>query len=767
MFNFSHKIIITVQKNIFYHIALAVCFLLPYLANAQSDNPVKKPKIGLVLSGGGAKGIAHIGVLKVLEQAGIKPDYITGTSMGSIIGGLYAMGYTADEISDLNRTTNWMDLLSDNLPLNKIVMEEKYKSDRYLFDFPIRNYHFKLPSGFREGQRLEAQFAELFWPLPLNQNFDSLPIPFRCYSVDLISGNTHEHKSGDISEAIRASMAIPSIFSPESIDSMLLVDGGVALNFPVQQVIDMGADIIIGVYVGTEENVTKEDLFSFSDVLGHTIFIGGIIDSKRQANLVDVLIEPDLKGLGSADFLESDLIEQYGNETAQEFYPQLKALADSLNLVFSPAKKVEKPNEIKVGSIQVQSLRFLKPDFVIGNSGIKMGESYSQQQLAHAVERLYGTKYFSKVTYKLEKRHDDYILVFNAIEKTRAFLKLAPNYANDRGVGVVTNLTLRNWGINSSHLILSLNIAENPAGRLEFTKYWGKRQRLMNFYYVNIDKDNLPYYSNGDDNGNYERFSTEAGIGLKYSMGLNSQIGIKAFYEKNTIKPSITLQRYTSQADFNQFDVGGFAFCSYYAVYTTDNLYFPTEGKKLMLRHKYTFNSNTQADYTNTEPIPVGFVNEDQGASNSVYGHYSRYATIFNHLTFNFGANVGFNSDNAGIADYYMLGGIHSDNRINYSSLAGFSFGEIIAKNYSSIHANLRLKIIDKVYFSLKTNAAFEAETIDAMGDFILDSKLNDYYLGYYVGVEIDSPLGPLRLMVGDNNQDGSARWNISLGYPF
>ena len=157
---------------------------------SEKTDSIEKIKIGLVLSGGAAKGLAHIGILKVFEQIGITPDYITGTSIGAVVGSMYAIGYTAEEISEYNRNADWNVLLSDRIPLTKIEYEEKYEYKRFIFGIPIRNYKFKLPSGAIAGQQLEKFFADIMWPLTDNENFDSLPIPFHCMSVDLISGQT-------------------------------------------------------------------------------------------------------------------------------------------------------------------------------------------------------------------------------------------------------------------------------------------------------------------------------------------------------------------------------------------------------------------------------------------------------------------------------------------------------------------------------------------------------------------------------------------------
>ena len=186
---------------------------------AQDTISEDHPKVGLVLSGGAAKGFAHIGVLKVLEEVGIYPDYITGTSMGAIIGGLYSLGYSASDIAEMVKHTNWDKILTDRVPMNKIVMEEKAIADRFLIKFPIRNYEFKLPSGLNEGYQLEKLFADLTWGATGIRQFDSLSIPFHCMAVDIIDGKLIEFTSGNLPTAMRASMGIPGIFAPTQKDS--------------------------------------------------------------------------------------------------------------------------------------------------------------------------------------------------------------------------------------------------------------------------------------------------------------------------------------------------------------------------------------------------------------------------------------------------------------------------------------------------------------------------------------------------------------------
>lgn len=746
---------------------LIVFLFLSLVSFSQNVQNTEKPKIGLVLSGGGAKGLAHIGVLHVLEEAGIKPDYITGTSMGSIIGALYAMGYSVDEISEINKNSDWATLLSDDLPLYKIVMEEKYESNRYLFSFPIRNYKFKLPSGFIEGQQLESQLAEFTWPLTENENFDSLPIPFHCMSVDLISGKTIEHTSGNLNEAMRASMAIPTIIAPEKIDTLLLIDGGVTKNFPVQEARKMGADIIIGVYVGFNDSVTIEDMFSFSDILARSVSLSGIVDSRVQSKNVDFLITPDLKGLSSSDFSKGEEIEQYGKEAALKILPELKNLADSLNLKYKRVDKIHRPEKIKISNIEVEDLRFLSADYVIGNSGIKTNENITQKEIEKAIEILYGTQHFSKVSYALKKQNTDYTLVLKAKEKTRAFLKLAPAYENERGIGLATNLTLRNWGIPSSHFVLTMNAAENPGFRMDLTKYWGRKQRLMNFYFINGNRDDLPYYLEGTERGSYIQNSFNTGTGFKYSFGLNQQICAKGMVERNTIKPDNNMKLLVTEGAFNTYTLTNFAFGGSYALNTTDHLYFPTQGLKIDAVFKHTFSADIKLNNIDTLELTEGFINTTQGSFSTLFASFSAYQTIAKKMTLNIGGNIGLNSNNVGLSGYYLLGGMHIDKRINFVPLAGFNFGEIIAHNYALVRANMKIEILPRLYLAFNTNIAFHAEKTDQMLDVVKNSSFNDYYFGYNAGVMYNSPIGPIKLLVGDNSSDVQTSFYVSIGYPF
>ena len=311
-----------------------------YGQNPSPDSTAhgRRPKIGLVLSGGGAKGIAHVGVLKVLEEAGFQPDFITGTSMGSIIGGLYAIGYRADALKRLISALNWDEVLSDRIPLQKVLFEEKPFFENQLAEFDFEKLKVRVPSGLIEGQQISKLLSRLTLPTIHEKEFKHFPIPFLCNSTDMISGKSVTLEEGDLALAMRTSMAIPTVFTPVRNEDQILVDGGLVHNFAVREVLEMGADMVVGVYTGRQKaDVDKLD--GLSDLLLQSLFLTGIEDAERQLDLCDLYIEPNLENYSAAQFHLADSIMQQGELAARALLPQIKKLVDSLNTI-GPAEEI-------------------------------------------------------------------------------------------------------------------------------------------------------------------------------------------------------------------------------------------------------------------------------------------------------------------------------------------------------------------------------------------------------------------------------------------
>lgn len=749
---------------------LLLLILVHAFSFAQEQDSIKtRPKIGLVLSGGGAKGFAHIGVIKVLEEVGIRPDIITGTSMGSIMGSLYAAGYSAAELTEINSTADWDQLLTDKEGLRKISMEDKEESNKYVFQIPIKEKKIGLPSGLIEGQHLEDKFSELFWPLPSDMNFDSLPIPFHCMAVDVVSGAVVELKSGNIVTAIRSSMAIPTVFAPVEMDSMLLVDGGVARNFPVQEAIDMGADIIIGVYVGFQEDITADDLNSMTSILSRSIALAGIVDAREQYKKVDILIFPNLGKYGTSDFVSGPIIQQLGEDAARTHYSELKGLADSLNLIYTPAPKIKQPNKIKVTDIEVEGLVSMDKSYVLSRSGIQKGDSVSWLDIHNAIEYMHGTPYFRKLSYSLKenKENNGYILVFHVKENPRTEVKLAPRYDSRLGVGFITNLTSRNVLLPSSSLLLTVNIAENPEFKVDLNFPMGKKQHFTNHIFANGYNYDLPLYNNGEELGKYKLTFIETGYGVHYTPGLNHMLSIQGFYRHSKIKPRPDLQTIFPEAAFKWLKTNDLGYTFSYHVNSTDDLYYPTKGINLNVYFTQAlYSKSNMEDPANGKDYGY-FLNEREGPYATFKVDHNWYKTFGRVITYHFGTGAGLNTNNPGNNGLFLVGGQRYERRSNYQNFVGLNLGEELTYNYLYAASSVDIQLFKNFYLSGTLNVGNFNGNYESLFTSFQDLAIQDYFWGYGGAIKYNSIIGPVELLLSGNNKDSKVRFLLNVGFPF
>src|SRR5574344_2604359 len=300
-------------------IGLVIC-----CGNIQSQ----RKKVGLVLGGGGAKGAAEVGVLKVIEEAGIPIDYIVGTSIGSIVGGMYSIGYRSQTLDSLFRTQDWIFLLSDQVKREDVSAFSKDERERYLLRVPLSlKKNTPMAAGLVTGQNIYNLFSNMTIGYHNVSSFDNLPIPFKCVAVDVVSGKEVVLSSGSLPLAMRSSMSIPGVFSPVEMGNMLLIDGGALNNFPADVVKRMGADIIIGIDLSTGWK-KKEELGSMSNILNQLLNVMGEDKYLQNKKIPDLYINPPLKGYGPASFqrAEIDSMINIGERTARSQWDELLTL---------------------------------------------------------------------------------------------------------------------------------------------------------------------------------------------------------------------------------------------------------------------------------------------------------------------------------------------------------------------------------------------------------------------------------------------------------
>ncbi len=295
-------------------------FAAIFTVNSQTktvENALKteRKKIGLVLSGGGARCLSQIGILKVLEQNNIKIDYITGTSMGAVIGALYASGYSADEIQNKLLSKDIASMLNNDSSRYDLEVMQKDSLERSAIHFEIKDFALKMPQGFIFGQKQYNFLSDILWHVKDTKDFNKLKIPFRCAALDIENGNSEILSSGDLVDSIRASMAFPSIFSPVEIDGKLLVDGGVKLNFPVMECRKMGADIVIAVDTRTYM-LKKDKLDTFTAIANQSIKILMDTNVKKQIEAADIIMRPKLNKYETMGFDNNFEIVEAGKTEA-------------------------------------------------------------------------------------------------------------------------------------------------------------------------------------------------------------------------------------------------------------------------------------------------------------------------------------------------------------------------------------------------------------------------------------------------------------------
>jgi NTE family protein len=744
--------------------------LLPFSSSYQviaQHTESQRPKIGLVLSGGGAKGLAHVGVLKVLEEAGIIPDYISGTSMGSIVGGLYSIGYTAEDLSKINHSVNWSVLLSDNIPLRNIALDEKHDYKRYIVELPIRKKKVMLPSGVLEGQNLSILLSGLTWRTAGIDSFNKFTYPYRCVGTEIINGEIIEFASGDLALAMRASMAIPSVFTPVVFDTnKVVVDGGVIRNFPVDEAINMGADFIIGVYVGFKDKVTPDDLNSLDKILSRSASSYGIYDSREQSKKVNILITPELTNFTSADFGKFAEIEKAGEDAAREHFSELKALGDSLKMYgdYSKPKPLKEIDSIFITSVKVNELKYNDQSLAYGKLNIARNSYLTKQELQAGIERLFGTLYFNKLTYHFEKDGQGYRLMMNAKEKPPSSFKVSMHYDNFYDAGLVVNYTQSNFLISGARLTAVADLSAYPQARLYYRKYTGPRMNILAGYETYFESNLIPGYLEGEEVGyfNQNRFTSE--LSLKRSLNLNQHAGIGLLFEHSAVYPKKAMQTlYPLIFNYKKYGFAGFGLAGTYGLNTLDDLMYPFEGSQMEIYvkgiYKPWLDLKYLTDTINTESSLKSF--------SKLYITFDKYKPLWPKLNINSGASLGLSTDEFIATDYFYVGGHKNNLRRNHIAFVGYNLGEVVATNFFEVKFGLNYRLYKNLQLETLINGMIASDNFEHLIQSVLEIDKESFHLGYGGGFTYNTPLGPISIFLAGNNKDANLTWYINFGYGF
>jgi NTE family protein len=417
----------------------------------------KRLKIGLVLSGGGARGFAHIGVLRVLEELRVPVDAVTGTSMGSIIGGLYATGYSSEQLNEVVKTTDWESIFASRAPRGDLDWRRKEDDYKNLsnFELGIVDGGLTLPQGIAGTQRLEFFLRSLAGPSRRVNDLSKLPVPFAAIGTDLETGKgVLLQKDISLSTAMRASMSVPGAFPPVEVNGRLLVDGGLVDNLPVDAARAMGADIVIAVNVGTPP-LKRSELTSVLSVATQLTLILGLESIERNiASLkpTDILISPQLDGLGSGDFVDGQKIIAAGEAAARQVMDRLAALGVAperfAERELARTRLVRDDGPVRIDDVRVAGTKAVRPEVIEAQARALKGKTVTPKEIAPTLDRIYSSGDFQAVSYKLVDEGDRTAIVITPFEKSWGYnvIRLGGNVQTNFSDDNTFNLLLaHNW----------------------------------------------------------------------------------------------------------------------------------------------------------------------------------------------------------------------------------------------------------------------------------------------------------------------------------
>ncbi|MBL7845614.1 MAG: patatin-like phospholipase family protein [Cyclobacteriaceae bacterium] len=744
-----------------------------------------KPKIGLVLSGGGAKGIAHIRVLQVLDSLGIVPDYIAGTSMGSVVGALYAAGYTGNQIDSIAKAINWTAMFSNSVEFRDINIEEKDEFGRYIYELSLDGLKPRLPLGFVAGQQIEELLSNLFFPVSTITDFNKLPTPFLCVAADIIKGEPVVLRSGSLATAVRASMSIPTVFEPVRIGNRLFVDGGVFVNFPVTYCREMGADYVIAVDVGGGLYEEKE-LTSALTMLLQTTFLAGNIDYQKERDQCDIYVNvlPFLT-YSTMDFEHTDAMLAAGDSAVAVAMPELVALVQRMKDF--PGRKVQRINfstptytleHIGFEGVSQQNEKFVKARF-----DLKPGKTITRSDAGEAVYRIQGTRLFDKVNYVIESDSSQSQMVIRGREKSANAVKFAIHYDSERGAGLLLNFTKRNVLLPASRFLTTVDLAENPGLRVNYFYYFGKHMRWWHFTEFYAENVLLNTYINGTAISDLINRNSYFNMVLNQTLSRNAYWGFGPAWQWSQLKPKIDPR---DQSNPDPFEVINYNLSSlgakvHFNYNTLDKVFFPTQGKWIRAEAKVNFNAPYNLNFlTNGDEVPLE-------GNVQTYGRLTvkglRNITLRSRMTLQLITQLAFTQDLSsrsesyssyllGAGDFMIVGGSINRPRLNNFVFMGLREGELTAPQVITVGTQLQTELYKNVYLSPAVNliaAGFDSSDYwRTLFDFNFsedDITQAFYQFGYGVTASYMSLIGPVQVTVSNNSEVRKLRWHFSIGF--
>lgn len=732
------------KKQIFSFLFLAFCFL-----NISSfSQEIQRKKIGLVLSGGGAKGFAHIGVLKEIEKAGIKIDYIGGTSMGAVIGGLYACGYNAKQIDSIFTDTNFDELVQDFVPRKNKTFYEKSNDEMYALTLPFKNLKLSIPRSLSKGLYNYNLMSKLTHNVRHITDFNKLKIPFVCVATNLETGEEKVFKNGSLPLVLAASSAFPSLFSPVEIDGKLYIDGGVSNNYPVEEVRKMGADIIIGVDV-QDDLKDRNQLTSVLGILTQISNFQMIENMKLKKEKTDIYLKPDVKDFSVISFDQGEKIVKAGEAEAQLFKDKFLKLGT--NQIAKPDKNTT-IDSLFIKAIGIQGNENYTQSYIKGKLRIKNSKKINYDDLSSGINNLNATQNFSSINYNISKENNDDILHINVKENpVKTYLKLGVHFDDIFKTSALINVTRKNLITKNDVVSADFILGDKPRYNFDYYIdngfYWsfGLKSKLNQFakasstdfndnsilQNLNLNKINIEYLDLS--NQAYlqtifkQKFLIGGGLEHKYiNVSTNIISNISTFLDKGN---------YISVLGFLKYD-------------SFNNKYFPKKGW-YFLGDAQSFLSSSNKNFQRSTIFKA-----DAGIVRTVFKKIALKLQADGGLTVGTKQNSAFD---------FVLGGYGFTKINNFKPFFGYDFLDLSGNSYAKASFTFDYEFLKKNHVNLTGNVANIGNNIFETKDWI--TKIQ--HTGYAIGYGLETLIGPIEVKQSWSPETGKGYTWFSVGFVF
>ena len=747
-----------------------------------------RPTVALVLSGGGAKGAAHVGVIRRIEELGIPVDMVLGTSMGGLVGGLYALGYTVEQMDSIVRNMDWDWALTDKLSRKYISYTDMKYKEKYLLSIPFfyekdyfrmkiaddnrfdpvhrydvldigadneqgadflkRNLLGSLPSGYIYGQNVSNLISSLTIGYQDRMSFADLPVPFVCIAADMVSGKAKIWHSGKINDAMRSTMSIPGIFAPVRVDGMVLVDGGLRDNYPTALAREMGADIIIGVDL-SDVRRTYMDVNNIGDIIGQGIDMLGREAFEKNVHIPDVKIRPDLKEFTMMSFNKQsvDTILVRGYEAAIANDSLLREVASKTAGNFTPPRKQSpfgpQNDSLVIAEFEVRGVLPQEKELLKDKLNIKFGQKISKENLDEMVGQIYGTQAYDFVTYELQGDQEPFKLVLNCKKGPIHQLGIGVRADTEEIVSVLLNFGFNTHKLHGHIYDFTAKIGANPYFQLHWSYDLPKKPTYnasasirwtdLNMLNLGNNRLSLSFLSSRQEfylsNIKWKQFDIKGGL-------RNEIIDIR------NIKSTQILGDY----DFDQLSNDFMSVFLDTRTDTFDDGYFPTRGVNAGVSYDWTF---------------AGYPSKIRDF-HIIHADAKVVAPIFDRLVFIPSVNFRFLlGDEIPVAFFNVVGGSLSgryiDQQMPFIGVTNLS----AMKNILTIYrADLRFKLMKNHYITGIFNYARDC---DDFSEYAYGAG----YMGAGVEYSYDTIFGPLSARVQWSDITNKLGFFLSAGYSF